>query len=52
VVLGRPTTYNERRGIDFVKDFNSLEGEINYKIVWDDWNDGRRAGANWSRANR
>jgi glutathione peroxidase-family protein len=35
VVLGLATTYNEHRGIDFVKDFIRSKG-INYRIVWDD----------------
>ncbi len=35
VVLGLATTYNEHRGIDYVKDFIRSKG-INYKIVWDD----------------
>ena len=35
VVLGLATTYNERRGIDYVKDFIRSKG-INYRIVWDD----------------
>lgn len=35
VVLGLATTYNEHRGIDYVKDFIRSKG-INYRIVWDD----------------
>ena len=35
VVIGMATTYNEHKGIDFVKDFVRSKG-INYQIVWDD----------------
>ena len=35
VVLGLATTYNERQGPAYVKDFIRAKG-INYRIVWDD----------------
>jgi thiol-disulfide isomerase/thioredoxin len=35
VVLGMATSYNERRGIDYVKDFVKEQG-IPYEIIWDD----------------
>ena len=35
VVLGLATTYNERQGLDYVKNFIRANG-ITYKIIWDD----------------